>query len=336
MRTFRNALLILLPLCFVVVNAQTPVLKIDIKNSDDHFNGEVLDVINLTTHTPGDQVRFGTGAKIKFNTNCCNDTDNPELEFSSIVLSKAKRYGFTEDWRFDGSIRFNVRQTVPDENPKHRMIEIANINPSGVNIDNFEDKYNFTFNHSSSIKSGTIVPAYKMNRYTSAWADNKTGSSINFTIDENGNPIREYARIEMKKDNRGLDKWRYNGAISFYVSQSGDPQGPDNDSPTEVEKIVDINGGGIVLAPDKTLTAYFGANVWPYWPDYVFDEKHDLMTLKNLEKYIKQNKHLPEIPSSEDVKKDGVDLVEMNKLLLKKIEELTLYIIELNKKIDSK
>ena len=65
-----------------------------------------------------------------------------------------------------------------------------------------------------------------------------------------------------------------------------------------------------------------------HWPDYVFDETYKMMELKDLEKYIKENNHLPGIPKAKEVETDGLKLGEMNKRLLKKIEELTLYIIE--------
>jgi len=67
------------------------------------------------------------------------------------------------------------------------------------------------------------------------------------------------------------------------------------------------------------------------WPDYVFADGYNVETLEGLESYIKLNKHLPEIPSAKEAQANGVALGEMNKLLLKKIEELTLYVIELKK-----
>ena len=69
------------------------------------------------------------------------------------------------------------------------------------------------------------------------------------------------------------------------------------------------------------------------WPDYVFHKDYKLPSLEEIEKYIKLNKHLPGIPSAKDVQKNGIDLGDNQALLLKKIEELTLYIIELNKKV---
>ena len=70
------------------------------------------------------------------------------------------------------------------------------------------------------------------------------------------------------------------------------------------------------------------------WADYVFQEDYDLPTLKEVEQHIKENGHLPNIPSSEEVAENGIQLGEMNKLLLEKIEELTLYVIQQQKEIN--
>ncbi|WP_199120503.1 hypothetical protein [Pedobacter sp. ASV28] len=77
------------------------------------------------------------------------------------------------------------------------------------------------------------------------------------------------------------------------------------------------------------------------WPDYVFEDSYSMPSLKELEAFIRQNKHLPEVPSAKEVAKEGLELGEMNKVLLKKIEELTLHLIqkekelaETNKRID--
>ncbi|MEI9945323.1 MAG: hypothetical protein WDN26_14045 [Chitinophagaceae bacterium] len=67
------------------------------------------------------------------------------------------------------------------------------------------------------------------------------------------------------------------------------------------------------------------------WPDFVFKRSYNLLPLKDLEKYIQLNNHLPEIPTETEVGKNGIDLGEMNAKLLQKIEELTLYVIELKK-----
>ncbi len=61
---------------------------------------------------------------------------------------------------------------------------------------------------------------------------------------------------------------------------------------------------------------------------------YNIMPLKELEQYIKQNKHLPDVPTQDEISKNGIDVYEMNAVLLKKVEEVTLYVIELEKRID--
>ncbi len=70
------------------------------------------------------------------------------------------------------------------------------------------------------------------------------------------------------------------------------------------------------------------------WADYVFEPTYQLMTINQLEEYITTNKHLPNIPTAKVVEKEGADLGEINRLLVEKVEELTLYIIELNKRME--
>jgi hypothetical protein len=67
--------------------------------------------------------------------------------------------------------------------------------------------------------------------------------------------------------------------------------------------------------------------------DFVFDESYDLPRLNDIEDYISTNKHLPDIPSAKQMQEDGLDLGDMQIKLLQKVEELTLYIIEQDKKI---
>lgn len=67
------------------------------------------------------------------------------------------------------------------------------------------------------------------------------------------------------------------------------------------------------------------------WPDYVFNESYNLSPLTDLETYIKKHNHLPEVPSAREVEQEGVDLAKTQSVLLKKIEELTLYVIEQDK-----
>lgn len=77
------------------------------------------------------------------------------------------------------------------------------------------------------------------------------------------------------------------------------------------------------------------------WPDYVFKPRYQAMPLAAVRDYINKNGHIPEVPLAAAVDQEGINIGEMNKLLLKKVEELTLYMIgkdqelkEANKRID--
>lgn len=69
------------------------------------------------------------------------------------------------------------------------------------------------------------------------------------------------------------------------------------------------------------------------WPDYVFAEDYSLTSLPELEKYILKNRHLPEVPEAAKVHLEGIELGKLNSLLIKKIEELTLHLIQKDKEI---
>lgn len=70
------------------------------------------------------------------------------------------------------------------------------------------------------------------------------------------------------------------------------------------------------------------------WPDYVFEKDYKLLPLDELEIFLIQNKHLPSVPSEQQIKEEGIDLGEMNVKMMEKIEELTLYLIEQNKELE--
>jgi hypothetical protein len=70
------------------------------------------------------------------------------------------------------------------------------------------------------------------------------------------------------------------------------------------------------------------------WPDYVFKENYNLLSFSELEKYIQANHHLPAIPPADEIQQNGFELGNMQKTLVEKVEELTLYILQLHKEIE--
>lgn len=85
------------------------------------------------------------------------------------------------------------------------------------------------------------------------------------------------------------------------------------------------------LAVDGTIGAREIKVEASAWSDFVFTDDYKLKDLEEVESFIEENKHLPDIPSEKEVLEDGVKLGEMDAKLLQKIEELTLYMIEQNK-----
>ena len=118
-------------------------------------------------------------------------------------------------------------------------------------------------------------------------------------------------------------------------------------SPLNANTIQNLNTGGVIIGTgvvnlstgyklyvtDGIITEKLKIRLKASWPDYVFNNNYPLQPLSEIEKYIKQHKHLPDMQPAEQVKKEGIEVGETNALLLKKIEELTLYMINADKQI---
>ncbi len=165
-----------------------------------------------------------------------------------------------------------------------------------------------------------------------ATAIDKGGSIVLGGKFDVGNTIVSYAKIKAGKSE--ITTGDYSGYLSFYTRLTGG---------NLLERMrIDKNGnvgigttntGPYKLAVEGKIGAReIKVTLSNPWADYVFDENYELRSLYSLEQYIKANKHLPGIPSASEVKKaGGVELGDMNVKLLEKIEELTLYVIELKK-----
>lgn len=68
--------------------------------------------------------------------------------------------------------------------------------------------------------------------------------------------------------------------------------------------------------------------------DHVFEKDYDLKSIEQVKEFVETNKHLPEVPSAKDFKENGYNVGEMDDLLLRKVEELTLYLIQLKEEMD--
>lgn len=96
-----------------------------------------------------------------------------------------------------------------------------------------------------------------------------------------------------------------------------------------------LNGNFKLFVGTGILTERVKVEHSGIWPDFVFNDEYKLQSLKEVEEYIRHNKHLPNVPSAGNVAENGIDLGEMDGILLQKIEELTLYMIDLKKENDN-
>lgn len=145
------------------------------------------------------------------------------------------------------------------------------------------------------------------------WADVEGG--LSFTTFPSTGGISNYISINGALANRGLKIGPSRGEVQI-------GRAPSSASP---------HFGSYKLAVDGKLVAQSVYVTQTNWADFVFAPSYSLMPLPELEHYLQQNRHLPAIPSAKEVEEQGVNLGTMDAKLLQSIEELTLYIIELNK-----
>jgi hypothetical protein len=160
------------------------------------------------------------------------------------------------------------------------------------------------------------------------------------------------AGLNMIADNNEIQV-RNNGAAShLYVQNSGgsvyigDATGFTSDHRLGVDGNTVITGAlrvgttvtpaGYKLAVDgRVICTEVMVRLVNNWPDYVFQHNYKLAPLGEVESFIEKNKHLPGIPSAAKLEKEGLSLGEMQKLQMQKIEELTLYIIDINRQLQT-
>lgn len=154
---------------------------------------------------------------------------------------------------------------------------------------------------------------------------------------QTGAPYGEWG-IEYNNHSGGLNFWKPSGATTgggnyhLFIKDNGKVSiGLDPNLATT------YNGDYKLYVANGILTerVKVALKTTSDWADYVFAEDYKLKTLSEVEEYIKNHKHLPGVPSAEEVVETGIDMAQMDAKLLEKIEELTLYIIDLEKKLQA-
>ncbi|RYE52467.1 MAG: hypothetical protein EOP48_16445 [Sphingobacteriales bacterium] len=152
------------------------------------------------------------------------------------------------------------------------------------------------------------------------WAD--AGGGLNFTAKQNTNSSQGGSLTDAQILSNNVFKINGDGKVII-----GKPVSGLNIQTTSAYKLYVEEG---ILTERVRVAIKSSAQ----WADYVFAPSYELMSLSDLEKFVKTNKHLPGVPSAQEVVENGVDVASMDAILLKKVEELTLYTIELKKEIE--
>lgn len=170
----------------------------------------------------------------------------------------------------------------------------------------------FTINPTGNVGIGTTTPTDKMDINGSL---SLIGGNREIHFRDPSNVIKQYVWLN---DNSSLGLGAGSESTSLFINSVGNVGIGTLAVPNNYK--LAVNGAAIATSMKVQLKAN--------WPDFVFLKDYKLPTLTEVKTYIDKNRHLPDMPSADEVHANGLDLGEMNRLLLKKVEELTLYLIE--------
>jgi hypothetical protein len=137
--------------------------------------------------------------------------------------------------------------------------------------------------------------------------------------------------------NAGSNRWFWLTTTNDYLKIGGNGGAEPSAGALNIDYLGNVsigttsNNGYKLAVNGSAIFTEAKVKLYANWPDYVFHEKYELRSLPELEKFINENNHLPNVPSAGEIKKEGINLGDMNARLLEKIEELTLYVIQLSK-----
>jgi hypothetical protein len=260
-----------------------------------------------------------------FRGNVGIGTTNPssKLSFGTAIQARMfSLYDDVNDWYGMGIQSYQMRFQVGTSNARFSFL-------AGDNSEVM------TVKGSGNIGIGTTSPVQKLEVNGNLRIDGQSGfghSELQF-FRADGAKFATIGQGDLALSNSTFDIQHYNGNDIRFLNTG-----------VEQVRIVATNGNvGIGTTTPGTFKLAVNGKIWGTevqvaltnpGPDYVFDKSYALPTLEEVKSYIDENKHLPEVPSAKEMEANGVNVGEMNMLLLKKIEELTLYTIEMNKRMN--
>ena len=294
--------------------AQTAMGRVHAQNNSVVTTYSALNVPDIELHLQNGSATAGNFTLIAF----ADGTGTPLAHIGTINTNHTTHYGklFFSTRPSGGSL--TQRMTIDEagnvgigtSTPAYLLDVAGTINTTGLYVNgapfNGSSQWTTTasniYFNTGNVGIGKTSPAYKLD----------VNGTVNATaLYVNGAPIT------------GGSQWASSGANINY--QAGVVSVGTATAPAGYKLAV----GGKIIAEEVAV------KLQTNWPDYVFESGYQLLPLAELEKFVTGQKHLPEVPAAADIEKNGLAVGEMNAVLLKKIEELTLYMIEANKKIES-
>lgn len=284
----------------------------------------VLEITGNSTYSNLAVTNVGATAGMSLNSS--------ELGFNFYRSSGIKQYanGYAGAINFSsGKMRFYTSN--------------SEVNAGGIPSGLFSGSAAITIDSNRNVGIGSEFPSNFNARLLVS--KNSTLDGPQMTIYESASS--NYARLELRsaQANNPQRFWHVVGLnatgaasgdrFNIYHSVAGDMISLLGDGRVGIGGINSHATGYKLSVRGKIMCEEVRVQLYAAWPDYVFDNAYPLRSLPELEKFILNNKHLPGIPKAATIEKDGLDMGDMQKRMMEKIEELTLYIIQQQKEIEA-
>lgn len=313
-------------------------------------------------------ISLGGNGYFKGNVGIGTTNPSEKLEVNGNIKSNdiiASNLTLTNNLTLNNNLLLNPANVFPDDNLENLLV----MKPDGSiwkrNVSSIESPWLLEFFSPDSLSCfapdlGIDIDVFDLNGNLRIGDDAYFDDDIEYGDNGPGNDIPDdwmkfSGRIEFKSSstNHGIVLWdrnsfaqylniHHSSGVSYFTNNTDAStyfmraDGQTMDFPGAVGIGVTNNPSGYKLAVDgKIIAEEIKVELSTTWPDYVFSSNYDLMPLNKVKEYIKAEKHLPNVPSAHEIKKDGgVELGEMNRKLMEKVEELTLYLIQEHDRID--
>jgi hypothetical protein len=280
------------------------------------------DSIGLGTSSPDERLHILSG-KIYVQDNRANNS--PHVIFD-VPATDYKQGGL--QWKRTGDTLAALNYVA---NPNHPNYLLLSVSGNGKGND-------FLVNQSGNVGMGYLDPQAKIHIRTSGATDLIRLESDNPTIQLRRNiglaSYEDVGFMQTSGENLRIGTNSGNTAGKFVIRTNGGDRVFVDGSGNMSIGIGTPAAGYRLSVNGKAICEELKVQLSGNWPDYVFNEKYKLMPLLQLQQFIEANNHLPNIPKAAQVEANGLEVGEMQRKMMEKIEELTLYVIDLQKQID--